>query len=60
MTQFIPMRTTDPPGRLRHGQGFRLQADSASAEGRGCAPAGREKLATVTLLAGLLEHSVVT
>lgn len=69
MTRCIPTRTTDPPspapqpaagGRLRHGQGFPLKATSASAEGSGCAPAGRENLVTVTLLAGLLEHSVGT
>ena len=69
MTRCIPTRTTDPPspapqpaagGRLRHGQGFPLKATDASAEGRACAPAGEANLMTMTVLAGLLEHSVVT
>jgi hypothetical protein len=69
MTRCIPTRTTDPPspapqpaagGRLRHRQKIPLKATSASAEDSRCVPAGRENLVTMTVLAGLLEHSVVT
>lgn len=69
MTQFIPMRTTDPPspapkivarGRLCQSQNIALRTQNPLAKERESGPAVKQSMVAMTRLNGLLEHFAVT